>query len=326
MHFASTAALGLLVTSSLPAAAQSLHATQVVQFVQGAGGGLFDPALALGAPRGGGLGSGSLDVLTLGEQGSLTLGFDVEIVDGPGADLIVSENSFLISGSDQVFAEVLYVEVSSDGSTFARFPVQYTGNGSEMGAYRGVCGGLPVLANVDTNTISPFDPVVSGGEAFDLADLADDPAVTGGAVDLSAIRFVRLVDVGVGDTDDAGTPLGGFGGADVDAVTVLNSHLSDLATKPICDLELDGQNRMLLTIGDPQGFFSLDFLSLHASFDLVEVPLPLLLSLFEVVSADSETLVLRTPTLTGTGFVSAFAVSVADLAGVRASDQLMLQP
>ena len=319
-------ATALLLAAPLPCFAQGHYATQVVSYVQGSGGGLFDPTLALGGPQGGGLGLGSLDVVTLGEQGSLTLGFDVEIVDGPGADLIVSENAFAIGGTDQIFAEWMHVEVSSDGVSFARFPSSYTGAGSEMGSGRGLAGGLPTLANVATGGVPPTDPALAGGEAFDLRDLAADPAVVGGSVDLGAIRYVRLVDVVSGDTDAAGTPLNPAGSADVDAVTVLNSHLDDLALEPVLELELDAANRILLTLGDPQGLFSLDPASLRVSFDLIEVPADLLLNLFEVVALDGQQVVLRSPTLTGTGFVSAFGVSVTDLTGRRSGDQLMLQP
>ena len=167
-------ATALLLAAPLPCFAQGHYATQVVSYVQGSGGGLFDPTLALGGPQGGGLGLGSLDVVTLGEQGSLTLGFDVEIVDGPGADLIVSENAFAIGGTDQIFAEWMHVEVSSDGVSFARFPSSYTGAGSEMGSGRGLAGGLPTLANVATGGVPPTDPALAGGEAFDLEGLLED--------------------------------------------------------------------------------------------------------------------------------------------------------
>ena len=76
--------------SSLRAQAPSPFATRVVAFDDRgqAGGGIFNPANALGQP------GGSTDVHSLGIGGSLTLGFDVVIVDGPGADLLIAENPF----------------------------------------------------------------------------------------------------------------------------------------------------------------------------------------------------------------------------------------
>jgi hypothetical protein len=44
-----------------------------------------------------------------------------------------------------------------------------------------------VYANPDANAIDPLDPAVSGGDLFDLADLAAD----GGP---SEVRYVRIVD------------------------------------------------------------------------------------------------------------------------------------
>jgi hypothetical protein len=203
-----------------------------------------DPALALGGPRGGGLAQQGLHVLNLGVGGSLTLGFDADggatpraIADGPGVDFIVSENSFYAGGvTTSAMAELLFVEVSSNGTDFARFPVE-SATASPVGPFgtinpanvSGFGGVHPVLANVDANALDPFDPATAGGDAFDLALLAGDPLVTGGALDLANVRFVRLVDV-LGDgtlTDRLGRPIYDAtgtdnGGADVDSVAVIN--------------------------------------------------------------------------------------------------------
>jgi hypothetical protein len=195
---------GALLNGS--SAAQSRFATQVVAYAPGTGGGIFVPDHVLGGPRGEGLGNGSQHVTTLGVGGSLTVGFDVTIADGPGVDFTVFENGFEFAGG--VFAEVAWIEVSTDGIHFARVPGLYSGpagglpSAAPYGTYSGLPGGVPVLANVAANSIDPFDPVVSGGEAVDLAALAGDPLVTGGLVDLSAIHFVRLVDIPHG----SGTP------------------------------------------------------------------------------------------------------------------------
>ena len=90
-HLLQAALVGILISQ---ASGQSRFATQVVQFNQGGGGGLFDPSLILGGPQGGGLSAGSLDVLSLGTGGDVTLAFEVTITNGPGADLIVFENAF----------------------------------------------------------------------------------------------------------------------------------------------------------------------------------------------------------------------------------------
>lgn len=64
-------------------------------------------------------GSGPADefVVSLGDAGSALLGFDIPIVNGTGFDFAVFENSF-----DDKFLELGFVEVSSDGLRFVRFP------------------------------------------------------------------------------------------------------------------------------------------------------------------------------------------------------------
>jgi hypothetical protein len=201
---------------------------------------------ALGGPRGGGLSQQSLDVLNLGVGGDLTLGFDNgpvvrTITNQPGADFIIFENAFYAGGNANTsMAELIFVEVSSDGTNFARFPVE-SATANPVGPFgtidpanvSGFGGVHPVFANVDTNATDPFDPAAAGGDAFDLSALSTNPLVTGGLVNLNAVRYVRLVDV-LGDgslTDRLGRPIydatdnteeTGNGGADVDSVAVLH--------------------------------------------------------------------------------------------------------
>jgi hypothetical protein len=201
-----------------------------------------DPALALGAPRGGGTTTNSLDVYCLGNGGSLTLGFDLgdtprAIFDAPGRDFIVSENSFYENEDPtRAFAELMWVEVSTNGIDFARFAA-HSRTAAPVGPFgvidpadtKGFAGVKAVLANVDENAIDPFDLEHAGGDSFDLTWLQGDPNVVSGAVDLDEIRFVRLVDVVGNGTfrDSSGQPLYdptgvGIGGADVDAIAVLH--------------------------------------------------------------------------------------------------------
>lgn len=59
----------------------------------------------------------AMDVVSLGDGGEAVLYFNGPILNGPGADFAVFENSF---ASD--YLELAYVEVSSDGVNFVRFP------------------------------------------------------------------------------------------------------------------------------------------------------------------------------------------------------------
>jgi len=227
------------------ARADQFFATQVIaQTVNGTPTGFTNPTLALGAPHGEGLDAGSTDVYSLTNGGSLTLGFDDNnptshryIVDGPGPDFIVSENAFDQNDDPhRSFAELMFVEVSTDGVNFQRF-VNYSTTPGPVGPFgvidpdnvAGFAGVNPVFANGDENSINPFEVGAAGGDVFDLSSLKYTPLVLSGAVDLQHIRYVRLVDV-VGDgsaSDSFGRPIydptgGAINGADVDAVTVIN--------------------------------------------------------------------------------------------------------
>ncbi|RKY26200.1 MAG: hypothetical protein DRP79_05350 [Planctomycetota bacterium] len=207
---------------------------------------------ALGGPTGKGEWFGSTDACTLGNGGSIKLGFSDEkrVFNGAGPDFIVFENPFQILDTEPpydplglYFAELMFVEVSTDGEVFARFPMLTTNtepihadetDGLDAAQYSGFAGIHPVYANVDSNSIDPFDPAVAGGDAFDLSDLSDHPNVTSGLVDLNDIRWVRLVDI-TGDgsvLDSEGNPIFdayqyegdpiAINGADVDALSVIN--------------------------------------------------------------------------------------------------------
>lgn len=227
------------------ACAERFHASGVADYspgpgvTPGVGFGIVDRIL--GGPRGAGPTAGSLDVLTLGVGGSVTLTFDAggrsrRIVDGPGPDLIVFENAMYVAGDPtRCFGELAFVEVSTDGVRFARLPSRSLTPApvSPYGAINpadvtGLAGAHPTLANVDTNTVDPFDPPAAGGDAFDLAELADDPMVVAGLVRLNDIRFVRLVDI-LGDgsvSDGEGGPIydptGFQNSCDIDAISVIH--------------------------------------------------------------------------------------------------------
>ncbi len=128
--------------------------------------------------------------------GEITLTFDSGIRNGPGADFAVFENGFNSLGG--VFGELAYVEVSSDGANFARFPSDsLTGEPLDS---EDVIDPTQVynLAGKHVNNAFEFEGEFFGGSwgtPFNLDDLINDPLVTSGQVDLNAIRFVRIVDI-----------------------------------------------------------------------------------------------------------------------------------
>jgi len=229
---------GLLIVAAGPSEASNFFAEEVTNFSAGAGASLeTDLPFLLGGPLGLGPDQGNTtDIYKLGEAGSVTLGFNQKwIEDGAGADFIVFENAFVVGGNpNSVFGELFFVEVSTDGTNFARFdslslntPVGSFGT-MNPNLVSGLGGTGPVLANVNTNLIDPFNAATAGGNAFDLASLSGHALVQSGAVNLNQIRYLRLVDiVGDGTTlDTSGNPIydpTGFSqSADIDAVSVIH--------------------------------------------------------------------------------------------------------
>ena len=144
---------------------------------------------SLGSP-GDCLGSAGTAV-SLGDGGTITLGFDVEITNGAGGGFVVFENGFEWNG---VFMELGFVEVSSNGVDFSRLPA--------------LCRRTTQPGPWDRSDPDLFYNLAGnfvGGTGFDLQDLiiADDPNVAGGVVDPDHIIFVRIVDV-IGDVADGG--------------------------------------------------------------------------------------------------------------------------
>lgn len=177
-------------------------ATRVVSFTPGPGAGFGAsrmPDVVLGPPQGAGDRMGGTDVLSLGLGGEIVLGFDQDLVDGPGPDLVIFENPFTIDGREQrVWSELAEVSVSEDGATWTTFPCAPQGGGEG-------CAGRAIVYSHPDNGYCPLDPRVSGGDHFDLA-----------SVGLRRARFVRLRDLG---TLGLMPPASGF---DLDAVGLLH--------------------------------------------------------------------------------------------------------
>ncbi|HKA15708.1 MAG TPA: PEP-CTERM sorting domain-containing protein [Myxococcota bacterium] len=146
------------------------------------------PENALGAPP-----DDVTHVYSHGDGGTLTLSIASRIGDGPGDDFAVFENGFYAPGG--FFGEFAFVEVSSNGTDFARFP------SACLRTTPVPDGG--VVDPTDYHNLAGKHPRLSG-TGFDLAELAQDPLVAQGKLDLARVSHVRLVDViGNGSTTDA---------------------------------------------------------------------------------------------------------------------------
>jgi hypothetical protein len=163
-------------------------------------------------------------VVSLGDGGYAVLTFTAPIKDGPGFDFAVFENSF-----NGTFLELAFVEVSSDGVNFFRFPsvcllqdtVQYDN-----------------AANMDCRKIHNLAGkyLVNYGTPFDLAELSGIPGL-----DVNNITHIKIIDVvgciqpqyarydsqGHIINDPYPTPFAS-GGFDLDAVGVIHQNLTGI--------------------------------------------------------------------------------------------------
>ncbi len=177
-----------------------------------------EPDNATGYPQ------GDMDVVSLGDGGSAVLGFDKPIKNGDGPDFAVFENGFVSSQPPfQYFLELAFVEVSTDGVRYVRFPaVSLTQDTLQIGTFGQIDPGK--LHNLAGKF--PFDY----GTPFDLEDIADSTGIN-----TDSINFVRVVDV-TGDInplyasyDSQGNKINDpwpspfwTGGFDLNAVAVIN--------------------------------------------------------------------------------------------------------
>jgi len=155
------------------------------------------------APRGstvinqiGGFNSlGDLDATQIASgmsPGYLTVTFPSGIRNGAGHDFAVFENGGAFLAAPLLFAELAYVEVSSNGSDFARFPSISLNRETDLAINFG-----RAFASLDTTKVFNLaGKHQSGfGTPFNLDDLMTDSLVTGGLLDLNNIQFLKLVDI-----------------------------------------------------------------------------------------------------------------------------------
>ena len=123
--------------------------------------------------------------LSLGDGGSATCDFDTKIKNGPGYDFAVFENSFT-----DTFLELGFVEVSSDGQNFFRFPAHsLTQDSMQVGSFGRVDAG-----NIN-NLAGKYRALF--GTPFDLEEMKN---IAG--LDVNGVTHVRIVDV-VGCINDS---------------------------------------------------------------------------------------------------------------------------
>ena len=137
-----------------------------------------DSTEATGAPN-------ATGVASLGDGGSAIVQFNTPILNGPGPDFAVFENAFV-----DTFLELAFVEVSSDGINFHRFPAaSNTQDTIQVGSF----GGLD--ATKINNLAGKYR--VEYGTPFDLEELANTSGLN-----INHITHVKIIDV-VGCINDS---------------------------------------------------------------------------------------------------------------------------
>jgi len=186
------------------------------------------PSNAVG-PR---TGETTFNVVSLGDGGSATLTFQHFITNGNGPDFAVFENGFIINGPEprKAFLELAFVEVSSDGEHFVRFPAVNEYTTPQLGGFDGM--DARYLHNLAGKYIAGY------GVPFDLDDVKDSANIN-----VDSITHVRVVDV-VGNIDPQyatydshGNPVNDpwptpfhTGGFDLGGVAVINQRFNPNAS------------------------------------------------------------------------------------------------
>jgi hypothetical protein len=132
-------------------------------------------------------------IVSLGDGGSAVCLFEKPVKNGPGYDFAVFENGF-----DNVFLELAFVEVSSDGINFTRFKAHsLTDISTQTGSF----------GSTDATKINNLAGKYRGGYGtpFDLAELAGTPGL-----DINSVTHIKIVDV-VGSVATAYSTFDGFG-------------------------------------------------------------------------------------------------------------------
>jgi hypothetical protein len=174
-----------------------------------------DSSMALGMADGSG-------IVSLGDGGEAVITFAQPIMNGSGWDFAIFENSF-----SNTFLELAFVEVSSDGLNFFRFPaVSNTQDTIQVNAF----------GNLDATHLNNLAGKYEAfyGTPFDLDELSGIPGL-----DIMHITHVKVKDV-VGSIDELYATYDSNGhkindpwttpfpssGFDLDAIGVINENLT----------------------------------------------------------------------------------------------------
>jgi hypothetical protein len=204
------------------------------------------------------LGKADNVVVSLGDGGSALITLKTPIYDGPSWDFAVFENSFVNN-----FLELAFVEVSSDGQDFYRFPAaSLTQDTSQIGAFD----------FIDATKINNLAGKYRGGfgTPFNLSELSHH-----NNLDIQNIGYIKIIDVvgSILDTYGSKDTSGRFindpwptafasSGFDLDAIGFI--HIKGIGLK-------ENSPNWTLYPNPSQGILNFEHSGNESSYDRVEV-------------------------------------------------------
>ncbi len=191
-------------------------------------------------------------VISLGDGGSVVLGFPQPIINGPGFDFAVFENAF-----NDSFLELAHVEVSQDGQRYYRFPsFSYSQTGFQTEPFGTTYPDS--IHNLAGRFRMPY------GTPFDLYDFKDTPNFPTTINYVKVIDVVGSIDSRWGSKDSRGNLINdpwptnfASSGFDLDAVGVINQL-------PI-NSNISWLNQSIVTYSNPQNAYESFTFSIRSS-------------------------------------------------------------
>lgn len=144
---------------------------------------------SFGTPENG-TGKANGNLVSLGDGGVAVLTFTKPIKNGEGADFAIFENGFISNQTKLAFLELAFVEVSSDGVNYFRFPSinEYPEDFIENAPDAGGSG----FASMDARYLHNFAGkyISNYGTPFDLDEIPDNALLN-----KQAITHIKIIDV-----------------------------------------------------------------------------------------------------------------------------------
>lgn len=224
------------------------------------------------------LGKPDNEVVSLGDGGEIVLSFETPLANGEGADFAIFENGVLYG--EFPFLELAFVEVSSNGIDFFRFPaVSKIPNTTQKGGFDGTDPGL--ISNLAGKALKNY------GTPFDLEELKDIENLNiKNITHIKIIDVVGCIDPEYATRDSQGniindpfpTPFASSG-FDLDAIGVINNRKS-IDTPPFVKNPLQD-----IVINENSNDITIDINNLFADNEYDEISITVSSSNSELVTA-----------------------------------------